>query len=114
MTARTDGGAHAVPGPGVGAPGLHIEPLDSVDLVRRFATVHFDGVQVPVSAVVGEVGGAAAAVERQLQLAIVLQSAETVGALDRVLEFTLEYLPTAARSDDRWRRTRRSSTASPT
>ena len=40
----------------------------------------------------GEIGGAASAVERQLHLAIVLQSAETVGALDRVLEFTLEYL----------------------
>ena len=32
------------------------------------------------------------AVERQLHLAVVLQCAETVGALDRVLAFTLEYL----------------------
>jgi alkylation response protein AidB-like acyl-CoA dehydrogenase len=72
--------------------GVHVEPVDSVDLVRRFATVHLDGVHVPDDRIVGEVGGAAAAVERQLHLAIVLQSAETVGALDRVLAFTLEYL----------------------
>src|SRR6202011_2101938 len=44
------------------------------------------------ASVVGELDGAAAAVERQLQVAIVLQCAETVGALDRVVEFTLEYL----------------------
>jgi len=54
--------------------------------------VHFDGVHVPEDRIVGAVGGAAAAVERQLHVAIVLQCAETVGALDRVLEFTLEYL----------------------
>ena len=40
----------------------------------------------------GDVGGAADAVERQLHLAVALQSAEVVGGLDRVLEFTLEYL----------------------
>jgi len=60
--------------------------------VRRFATVHLDGAQVSADRVVGEIGGAADAVERQLHLAIALQSAEVVGALDRVLEFTLEYL----------------------
>jgi alkylation response protein AidB-like acyl-CoA dehydrogenase len=73
-------------------PGITIESLGSVDLVRRFATVRFVGVRVPAARVVGEVDGAAAAVERQLQLAIVLECAETVGALDRVFEFTLEYL----------------------
>ncbi len=75
-----------------GTSGITIEPLGSVDLVRRFATVRFDGVRVPAARLVGEVDAAAAAVERQLQLAIVLECAETVGALDRVFEFTLEYL----------------------
>jgi alkylation response protein AidB-like acyl-CoA dehydrogenase len=74
------------------SPGVTIDPLGSVDLVRRFAAVHLDGVRVPAERVLGEVGGAAAAVERQVHVAIVLQCAETVGALDRVLEFTLEYL----------------------
>ena len=91
VTARTDGAFTQCLIP-ASAAGLHIEPIDSVDLVRRFATVHFESVQVPAHRIVGEVGGAAAAIERQLHLAIVLQSAEVVGGLDRVLEFTLEYL----------------------
>jgi alkylation response protein AidB-like acyl-CoA dehydrogenase len=91
VTARTDG-AFTQCLVAASAAGLHIEPIDSVDLVRRFATVHFESVQVPADRIVGEVGGAAAAIERQLHLAIVLQSAEVVGGLDRVLEFTLEYL----------------------
>lgn len=72
--------------------GVRIDPLDAVDLVRRYTTVHFDGVRVAADRVLGEVGGAAGAVERQLHLAIALQCAEVVGVLDRVLEFTLEYL----------------------
>jgi alkylation response protein AidB-like acyl-CoA dehydrogenase len=60
--------------------------------VRRFGTTTFDRVTLPTSAVVGEIGGAAAQVERQLQLALVLQCAEIVGLLDRVFEFTLEYM----------------------
>jgi alkylation response protein AidB-like acyl-CoA dehydrogenase len=91
VTARTDGGLTQCL-VSASAPGVHIEAIESVDLVRRFATVHLDKVRVPADRIVGEVGGAAAAVERQLHLAIALQSAEVVGALDRVLEFTLEYL----------------------
>ncbi len=75
-----------------GTEGVVVDALDSADLVRRFASVHFDGVRVPATNVVGDVDAAAAAVERQMQIAIVLQCAETVGALDRVVEFTLEYL----------------------
>jgi alkylation response protein AidB-like acyl-CoA dehydrogenase len=91
VTARTDAGLTQFL---VSAEtnGVVAEPLGSVDLVRRYATVRFDGVRVPDARVVGDVDGADAAVERQLQLAIVLQCAETVGALDRVVELTLEYL----------------------
>lgn len=74
------------------APGVTIEPLESLDLVRRFAAVRFDDVVVPADAVVGDVGGAAEAVERQIHLAAVLQCADTVGAAARVLEFTLEWV----------------------
>ena len=72
--------------------GITITPVGSVDLVRRFASVQLDAVRVPGALVIGDVDGAAAAVDRQLALALVLQCAETVGALDRVVEFTLEYL----------------------
>ncbi|HEX4531466.1 MAG TPA: acyl-CoA dehydrogenase family protein [Acidimicrobiia bacterium] len=91
VTARTDGGVTQFLVP-AGAAGVAVEPLGSVDLVRRYATVRFDRVRVSDARVVGDLDGADAAVERQLQLAIVLQCAETVGALDRVVEFTLEYL----------------------
>jgi alkylation response protein AidB-like acyl-CoA dehydrogenase len=74
------------------APGLRVEPLGGLDLVRRFAAVHFDGVLVSESGLVGVAGGAADDVERQLQIACVLQCAESVGAMDQMFEVTLEYL----------------------
>ena len=47
---------------------------------------------MPSSAVVGAVGEAGDAAERLLQIAAVLQCAETCGAIDRVFEMTVEYL----------------------
>ena len=91
VTARTDEGLTQFLVP-ADAPGVTITPLKSLDLVKRFATVDFDDAAVPASAVVGTVGAAEGDVERQLQVAIALQCAETCGALERVLEFTLEYL----------------------
>ena len=72
-------------------PGVRVTPLRSLDFVRRFATVRFEDVRVPQSAAVGAVGEAARDVETQIQVAVALQSAETVGAVDRVFEFTTEY-----------------------
>jgi alkylation response protein AidB-like acyl-CoA dehydrogenase len=46
---------------------------------------------VPASAVVGAVGGAAFAFERQIQTALLLQCAEIVGATDQVFDFTVQY-----------------------
>jgi alkylation response protein AidB-like acyl-CoA dehydrogenase len=90
VTARTGDGLTQLLVP-AGAPGLTVSPLDGIDLVKRFGEVRFDGVEVPASAVVGEVGGAGPDVERQLQTALAIQSAETMGATDRVFAFTLEY-----------------------
>lgn len=75
-----------------GTEGVAVTPLAGLDLVRRFATVHFEGTAVDAAAVVGRVGDAAAAVDRQRQVACVLQCAETVGAMDQVFDMTLEYL----------------------
>ncbi len=74
-----------------GAPGVSVSPLESVDLVRHTATVTFDGVSVPESALVGEVGAAGPDIERQLQIAVALQCAEMVGAVDTMFTLTLEY-----------------------
>jgi alkylation response protein AidB-like acyl-CoA dehydrogenase len=74
-----------------GARGVMVHPRASLDLVRQYADVAFDAVEVPHTALVGEVGGAAADIEHQRQVALVLQNAETVGALDTVFGFTLDY-----------------------
>jgi alkylation response protein AidB-like acyl-CoA dehydrogenase len=74
-----------------GTPGVTVRPLQSLDMSRRFGELEFADVSVDASAVVGRVGEATADVERQLQVALTLQNAETVGAVNRVYEFTLEY-----------------------
>jgi alkylation response protein AidB-like acyl-CoA dehydrogenase len=74
-----------------GTPGLHVERLKSLDLTRRFYKVRFDGVELPESALVGALGGAGDAVERQLQVAAVLTVAEMVGAMDHDFQMTLDY-----------------------
>ena len=91
VTARTEGGLTQFLVPSDTA-GITVKPMESLDLVRRYAEVRFEDVSVPASAVLGEVGNAAADVERQLQIAIALQLAETVGAVDRVFEVTLEWM----------------------
>jgi alkylation response protein AidB-like acyl-CoA dehydrogenase len=72
--------------------GVSVRAADSLDLGRRFGSVHFDAVVLPASAEIDPAGSSAAAVERQLEVAVVLQCAETVGILDRCVEFTLEYM----------------------
>ena len=88
--ARTAGGLTQFLVP-VGAAGITVKLMGSIDLGRRLAEVTFEDVEVSSSSVLGEVDGAADAIERQLQLALVLQCAETVGVTERTLEFTLEY-----------------------
>jgi alkylation response protein AidB-like acyl-CoA dehydrogenase len=90
VTARTGDGLTQLLVP-ADTDGVSVTPGRSIDLVRRYGSIGFDGARVPASAVVGEVGGAADAVDRQLQIALALQCAETVGAADRVFEFTIEY-----------------------
>ncbi len=74
-----------------GQPGLSTRPMHSLDLVRRYAQVSFDGVGVSGDQVLGDPAGAPADVERQLQTAVAIQCAEMAGAVARVFEFTLEY-----------------------
>jgi len=53
--------------------------------------VTFDDVRVPADAVVGELGGADAAIERQLRHALVIANAESVGALQAGFDMTVEW-----------------------
>jgi len=90
VTARVEGELTQFLVP-AGTDGVTVRAMESLDLVRRFASVRFEQVTLEAGAVVGEVGGAGEAVERQLRLAAVLQCAGMVGATDRMFERTLEY-----------------------
>jgi alkylation response protein AidB-like acyl-CoA dehydrogenase len=72
-------------------PAVSVVRRDSLDLTRRFADVHFDGVELPASAVVGASGDAAALIDRELQIACVLTVAESVGAMDKIFRLALDY-----------------------
>lgn len=78
-------------------PGVSVRPMRTLDISRRYGHVLFDDATVPASAVLGEAGAAAGwtvagDVERQLQIALVIQLAELTGAMDRGLELTTEWL----------------------
>jgi alkylation response protein AidB-like acyl-CoA dehydrogenase len=72
------------------SPGVSVIRAESLDIVKRFAEIRFENVRVPATALVSAPGDGAA-LERQLQVAGVLQCAEMVGAVDRVFEFTVEW-----------------------
>jgi alkylation response protein AidB-like acyl-CoA dehydrogenase len=72
-------------------PGITVTPQDCVDLVRGFASVTFDHVEVPAAAAVGTADSTSELIERQCHVALVLQCAETVGALRTVFDFTVDW-----------------------
>lgn len=72
-------------------PGVTVVPLQGIDLARRIADVHLDGVTLGPEHLLGEVGGAAAQVERQLQVVVALQCAMMAGAVDEMFTRTVEY-----------------------
>jgi alkylation response protein AidB-like acyl-CoA dehydrogenase len=73
------------------APGVTVTAEESLDLVRRYARVDMDGVQLPMASMVSPAGTAEAAVNRQIQIAVALQCAETAGAIGRAFEFTVQW-----------------------
>ena len=89
VTARTADGLTNFLVP-IDTPGVTVTAMHSLDLTRRFASVAFEGVTIPAAAVVGEVDGAA--VDDLVNLAIAVQSAEVVGAMDRCFEITMEWV----------------------
>lgn len=90
VTARTGAGLRQFLLP-AGTPGITVVRRDGLDLVRRHADVRFDGVRVETESLVGDDVDARPAAERQRQIAVVLQSAETAGAIERVFEFTTQW-----------------------
>ena len=68
-----------------------MEPLQTVDLTRRYAAVTFDGVAVGADAIVGAAGEAAGDVGRQLRIALSILNAEAVGAMQAAFDMTVEW-----------------------
>lgn len=89
VTARSGGGLvqYLLP---ADAPGVEIERLESLDLTRRYARVAFNDVRVGEADRIGE-GDASVDVERQLQEALVIQTAEMVGAAQQAFDMTVEW-----------------------
>ncbi|HEY9267012.1 MAG TPA: acyl-CoA dehydrogenase family protein [Mycobacterium sp.] len=73
-------------------PGVTITAQESVDMVKRYARVQFDGAEVDGPAAVGTAEQTPAIIERQRQVALILQCAEIVGILDTVLSMTNQWL----------------------
>jgi alkylation response protein AidB-like acyl-CoA dehydrogenase len=90
VSARSEAGVVQVLVP-ADAPGVRVEPLQGLDVSRRFARVVLDGARVPAGSVLGEPGTAAGELERQLQEGLAIQLAEMVGAMDLAFETTVDW-----------------------
>ena len=90
VTARTDGGPRQFI-VSAGAPGIAVRRQACIDLVKHYARVEFDAVEVDRAAAVGSLAQTATLIDRQSQIATVLQCAETVGILDAVLVMTIAW-----------------------
>ena len=90
VVARTDDGVRQFLVP-TDAPGVRIEPQQSIDLVKHYARVHFDGVDIESSAAVGGAAETTGLIDRQSHVAQMLQCAEVVGILQTVFDFTVAW-----------------------
>jgi alkylation response protein AidB-like acyl-CoA dehydrogenase len=89
-TAATDAGPSQFLVP-AGTRGLTVQRLDGLDLSRQLCQVRFTDVEVGRSALVGDLGGSRDLIEHQLDIAVALTVAESVGAMDRDFEVVVEY-----------------------
>jgi alkylation response protein AidB-like acyl-CoA dehydrogenase len=90
VTGRTGTGLTNVVGP-ASTPGVSVTPMRTTDLSRRYGSVHFDDVRVPLSSVVGVPGEADGDVWWALQVALVIAAAESVGAMQVAFDMTLAW-----------------------
>lgn len=78
------------------AAGLTVRQARSIDLTREYGTVVLHDVEVAAGDLVGDPETTAAAIQRQLQVAVLLRCAETVGVIARAFEITRQW------ADDRY------------
>jgi alkylation response protein AidB-like acyl-CoA dehydrogenase len=90
VTGRTGPGLTQVLVP-AGTTGVTVAPLQSLDMTRRFSVVTFEEVRLPGACVIGNPGSADEQVDRQLERAIALACAESVGAMQTAFDLTVEW-----------------------
>ncbi len=90
VTARGAGGPLLALVPRTAA-GVDVRVLRGLDLTRRHCAVRFDGVRFEDHDVVARDGDAVAAIERALNVATIIKTAESVGAADALFASTLSY-----------------------
>ena len=90
VVAKCDGAARQILVP-TDTTGVRVERQRSIDMVKSYARVHFDGVEVDAAAAVGSAEQTADLIARQSQIAMILQCAEIVGILETVLDFTIQW-----------------------
>ena len=90
VTARSRAGLAQVLVPAT-VSGVTIRPLHTLDLTSRSAIVEFDDVRVPTSALVGDPEATPGAVEHLFHQALVVQCAESAGAMERGFDLTVEW-----------------------
>ena len=91
VTGRTGGGLTQVLVP-AGTPGVTIAPMEIVDMTRRFSAVALRGRPAPRRPPSsGESGAADDQVDRQLERALALACAESVGAMQTAFDMTVEW-----------------------
>jgi alkylation response protein AidB-like acyl-CoA dehydrogenase len=73
------------------APGIAITALKGMDVTRRFASITFDSVRAPASALVGAFGQAGEQVSHQVREAVIILCAEAVGAMDAAFHMTVDW-----------------------
>lgn len=74
------------------APGVTITRQHSIDAVRSFSEIEFSGVEVGSEYVVSGPEHTNRLLQRQSQIALVLQLSETMGLLTTVFDFTLKWM----------------------
>ena len=91
LVAAARGTAVALYTVAAGAPGLVVEPVSTLDLTRRQATVRFDATPARLVASAEETADVC---ERVLRVAAVLLAAEQVGAAQHLLEASVSHART--------------------
>jgi alkylation response protein AidB-like acyl-CoA dehydrogenase len=76
------------------APGLSIQPLQSIDLTRRPMEVEFRDVEIPASDLLGGEDKGWKIVSRVLDAACVALAADSLGGSEKALEMAVEYTKT--------------------